>query len=331
MDEIAAVINGEITVSILARTVPAACSISVSAVTVRAKIETVISPLITAAISSIAVRSGDRLKQGEIVARLDSRELNARVAQAHQAVVAARATQARVERDYQRVQRIYKADPGAISKAELDRIQASRSTAQAQFLRAQHMEDEAKTALSYSTLIAPISGRVVERYADPGDTARQGEPLVRMYDPQTLRLEASVRESVASKLGKGQQLVVRIDAFDEQFSAIVDEIVPSADPGSRSFLVKVILKDSSKLYPGMFGRLMIPIGQIERIYIPQNAVTRVGQLDFVIVKTQQGSVRRYVRLGAQAGDGRVEVVSGLTVGEQILIKNSLAKSQSSQR
>ena len=289
--------------------------------TVRAKIETVISPLITAAISSIAVRSGDRLKQGEIVARLDSRELNARVAQAHQSVVAARATQARVERDYQRVQRIYKADPGAISKAELDRSQTSRSTAQALLLRAQHMEDEAKTALSYSTLIAPISGRVVERYADPGDTARQGEPLVRMYDPQTLRLEASVRESVASKLGKGQQLVVRIDAFDEQFSAIVDEIVPSADPGSRSFLVKVSLKDSSKLYPGMFGRLMMPIGHIERMYIPQNAVTRVGQLDFVIVKTKQGSVRRYVRLGAQSGDGRVEVVSGLAAGEKILISN----------
>ncbi len=286
--------------------------------TVRAKIETVISPLITAAISSIAVRSGDRLKQGEVVARLDSRELKARVAQAHQAVVAARAAQARVEKDYQRMQRIYKADPGAVSRAELDRIQAAQSTAQAQVLRAQHQEDEAKTALSYSTLIAPISGRVVERYADPGDTALQGEPLVRMYDPQTLRLEASVRESVASKLVKGQHLLVQIDALDEQFSAVVDEIVPSADPGSRSFLVKVSLKDSAGLYPGMFGRLMIPIGQIEKMFIPQNAVTRVGQLDFVIVKTRQGSVRRYVRLGAQAGNGRVEVVSGLEAGDQIL-------------
>ena len=286
--------------------------------TVRAKIETVISPLITAAISSIAVRSGDRLKQGEVVARLDSRELSARVAQAHQGVVTARAAQARVEKDYQRVQRIYKADPGAVSKAELDRIQAAQSTAQAQVLRAQHQEDEARTALSYSTLIAPISGRVIERYADPGDTARQGEPLVRMYDPQTLRLEASVRESVASKLDKGQHLLVQIDALDEQLGAVVDEIVPSADPGSRSFLVKVSLTDSSGLYPGMFGRLMIPIGQIEKIFIPQNAVTRVGQLDFVIVKTRQGSVRRYVRLGAQSADGRVEVVSGLAVGDQIM-------------
>ena len=57
------------------------------------------------------------------------------------------------------------------------------------------------------------------------------------------------------------------------------------------------LADGSGLYPGMFGRLMIPIGQVERIIIPADAVTRVGQLDFVIVKTSQGPVRRYVRLG----------------------------------
>ena len=290
--------------------------------TVRAKVETVISPLITATISSIAVRSGDTVKQGEVVARLDSRELNARVAQAHQTVVAARAAQTRIEKDYKRMQRIYKADPGAISKAEIDRTEAARNTAQAQLLRAQHQENEAKTALSYSTLIAPISGRVVERYADPGDTARQGQALLRMYDPQTLRLEANVRESVASTLVKGQEHEVRIDALDEQFAAIVDEIVPSADPGSRSFLIKVSLKDSTGLYPGMFGRLMVPIGQVERMYIPLNAVTRVGQLDFVIVKIEKGSVRRYVRLGTPTGDGRVEVISGLTDGEQVLIPNN---------
>ncbi len=86
-----------------------------------------------------------------------------------------------------------------------------------------------------------------------------------MYDPNTLRLEASVRESVASKLTKGQQLSAEIDALKKQYPVVVDEIVPSADPGSRSFLVKVSLTDGSGLYPGMFGRLMIPLGQIEKI------------------------------------------------------------------
>jgi RND family efflux transporter MFP subunit len=288
--------------------------------TVRAKVETVISPVITAAISSILVRAGDEVEQGGVLVELDSRELNARVAQAHQAAVAAQARLVKTEKDFERVQRISKADPGAISKAELDRTQAALRTAQAELLRVRRREDEAKTTFSYTTLVAPITGRVVERYADPGDTARPGEPLLRMYDPLTLRLEASVRESVASKLAKGQSLTVKVDALDMQFPTVVDEIVPSADPGSRTFLVRVSLTGGSGLYPGMFGRLLIPIGQTKKVYIPVKAVTSVGQLDFVMVKTAQGPARRYVRLGARTRQDQVEVISGLAPDEEILIR-----------
>ena len=198
-------------------------------------------------------------------------------------------------------------------------MQTALSTAGAELLRLKRQKDEAGTALSYSKMTAPIAGRIVERLADPGDTARQGEPLLRMYDPATLRLEASVRESVASKLAKGQQLSAEIDALKRKLPVVVDEIVPSADPGARTFLVKVNLIATGGLYPGMFGRLMIPVGQSNKIYIPLNAVIHVGQLDFVIVKTVQGGVRRYVRLGEPTADDRVEVISGLAPGDTILI------------
>ena len=287
--------------------------------TLRAKVETVISPIITASISSVAVWAGDEVKAGEVLVTLDARELQARVDQARQAVVAARARLTQSEKDLARVRRIMKADPGAVSKAEQDRVQTAFSTAQAELLRLQRQQDEAKTALSYSRLTAPIAGRIDERLADPGDTARPGQPLLRMYDPSTLRLEANVRESVASRLSKGQALTAEIDALRKQYPVKVDEIVPSADPGSRSFLVKVSLVDGSGLYPGMFGRLMIPIGEVEKVFIPVEAVTRVGQLDFVIVKSDQGPVRRYVRLGERSPDQRVEVISGLTPGDQIFI------------
>ncbi len=286
--------------------------------TIRAKVETVISPLINATISSITVWSGDEVKAGDVLIKLDSRELRARVDQAHQAVIAAEARLVKAEKDFKRAQRIYRTDTGAISKAELDRIQAALHSASAELLRLRRQKDETKTALSYSTLKAPIAGRIVKRYADPGDTARPGQPLLRMYDPQTLRLEASVRESVASKLVEGQSLTAQVDAVNKRYAAAVDEIVPAADPGSRSFVVKVSLTGGSGLYPGMFGRLMIPIGQIEKIYIPNEAVTNVGQLDFVVVKTEHGPGRRYVRLGEQAVENRVEVVSGLAPGEKIL-------------
>ena len=69
----------------------------------------------------------------------------------------------------------------------------------------------------------------------------------------------------------------------------------------------------------MFGRLLIPIGNTEKIYIPQAAVTQIGQLDFVIVKTDQGPARRYVRLGERGPDNRVAVVSGLSPGDRIIV------------
>jgi len=286
--------------------------------TLRAKIETVISPVITATVSSINVWPGEEVAQGDVLVELDSRELQARVDQAHQTVVAAQARLTQTEKESERIQRIYKTDPGAVSGAELDRIQTALRTARAELLQFKRSEEQARTALSYSILTAPIAGRIVERYADPGDTARQGEPLLRMYDPDTLRLEASVRESVASKLQKGQELSAKIDAVNKHYPVKVDEIVPSADPGSRSFTVKAGLKGGSGLYPGMFGRLFIPIGQRKKIYIPAGAVTHVGQLDFVIVKTGQETVRRYVRLGEMGPEGRVEVISGLAPGEEIL-------------
>ena len=188
--------------------------------TLRAKVETVISPIITATISSIAVWAGDEVKAGDVLVTLDARELQARVDQAHQAVVAAGARLAQTEKDLARVRRIMKADPGAVSKAEGDRLETALSTARAERVRLQRQKDEAQTALSHSKLTAPIAGRIVERLADPGDTARSGEPLLRMYDPATLRLEASVRESVASKLAKGQQLSAEIDALKKQYPVV---------------------------------------------------------------------------------------------------------------
>ena len=287
--------------------------------TFRAKVETVISPLITATITSIAVWPGDEVQQGDLLVELDSRELRARADQAHQADIAAKAALLQTEQDFQRVKRILDADPGAISRAEIDRARAALETAQAELARAQRQEDEAQAGLSHSTIKAPISGRIVERHGDPGDTGKQGVPLLRMYHPGGIRLEAFVRESVASRLKKGQNLLVSADSLRQELEAVVDEIVPSADPGSRSFLVKANIPAHPGLYPGMFGRLFIPVGETERIYVPAGAITRIGQLDYVIVATDQGPARRYVRLGLHSRDGYVEVISGLAAGERIVL------------
>lgn len=284
---------------------------------IRAKHETVMSARITATIASINVRAGDAVAAGEALISLDRREWEARLQQQQQAVNAAQARVAAAQPNYDRIKELF--DRKVASRADLDRVQAELRTAQALLGQAQRGLDEAKTNLSYSVISASSAGRVNDRYADPGDTAIPGVPLLKLYDPKHLRLEAHVRETLASSLHKGDQLRARIDALNQEFAVSVDEIVPSADPGSRSFLVKVTLPATPNLYPGMFGRLLIPSGSIERLYISSAAISQVGQLEYVSVLSDSGTARRFIRSGKHRPQGQVEVLSGLTVGEQVLL------------
>jgi RND family efflux transporter MFP subunit len=287
--------------------------------TVRAKTETMISSVVTATISSVNVRAGDDVQQGQVLIKLDTRQMKARVGQTRQAAAAARAQLAQIEQDAARLQRIYQKDPGAVSRAQLERSQSKIRTARAELQRARKMVDEARTGLSYGTLAAPISGRVIARYAEPGDTAGQGQPLLRIYDPTRIRLEAFVRESIAAGMTIDRRFDVTVDALGKTFEGRVEEIVPAAEPGSRSFLVKVGLPSAPGLYPGMFGRLLIPVGETQRRYIPLGAVMQVGQLDFVFVASSQGRVRRFLRLGRTGPADTVEVISGLADGEEVIL------------
>lgn len=283
--------------------------------TVKARDETMISARITATIKTIHVRAGDSVRAGDPLVVLDDREIRARVAQQRESVASARAILEEADPDYQRARALFAR--GTISRADLDRAQATLQGARARVARAERAVDEALVALSYTTIGSPLNGRVIERYAEPGDTATPGMPLVNVYDPAYVRLEAHVRESLAVNLARGRTLSARIDALDLTVPATVEVIVPAADPGSRSFLVKAALPGNDRLFPGMFGRLILPVGTTNRVVVPARTVSRIGQLEFVTVVTDAGLVRRFVRTGPRIGDEGVEILSGLVAGERV--------------
>ncbi len=285
--------------------------------TINARDETVVSSRILASIRQLNVRAGDTVKQDAVLAELDDRELRARVEQASQSVLAARALLEESRADFQRIKSIY--EKQLASRAQFDQAEASLKAKTADYQRSQQQHEEAKTALSYTTIKSPIDGKVIERYADPGDTASPGRPLLKIYNPALLRLDAQVRESLAAGIRIGDRLRARIDALDREVPVVIDEIVPSADPGSRSITVKALLSADSALVPGMFGRLLIPTGETQRLYIPGNAVSRVGQLEFVEVLEDGVPVRRFIRSGQAGIDGQVDVLSGLKAGEVIVL------------
>jgi RND family efflux transporter MFP subunit len=285
--------------------------------TVEAQREAVLSPRITARITAVHVRAGDAVDEGTVLVELDERDLESRLRQMRDRAAAARARLDEAERHFQRIRDLYERD--VVSRADLDRAEADRDAAQAELARARDAVDEARTALSHATIQAPMTGRVIDRLAEPGDTARPGVPLLRIYDPGSLQLDAHVRESIAARLERGQSLNARIDAIDMNLEVTINEIVPFAEAASRTFIVRAGLPRHANLYPGMFGRLIIVTGSQQRIEVPAAAIERVGQLEFVRVVTDQGPVRRHIRTGETTPDGRVEVMSGLVAGERIVI------------
>jgi RND family efflux transporter MFP subunit len=186
--------------------------------------------------------------------------------------------------------------------------------AEAGVRQAKKRVEESRIALGYTRILAPEDGEVVRRLAEPGDLAWPGKPLLVIQTREALRLEALVREGLIHRVSVGTLLKVSISALNKEFSGAVEELVPSADPQTRTFLVKVGLPLVEGLYPGMFGRLLVPVKETSIVVVPAAAVQRIGQLEVVTARTNGKWQRYFVKTGRRRGP-MVEILSGLNGGE----------------
>lgn len=286
--------------------------------TLKAAVRTLVSARVLAAIEEVLVAAGEQVAAGDVLVRLDDRELRARLDQAQQSLASAVAVEREAAMAFQRARPLY--ESRVLSKSEFDRAETQLGVAEASRRQAEQSVREAEVMLSYATVAAPRGGRIVDRLAEPGDIAQPGVPLLVLYDAESLRLEAPVAEHLAMTLRMQQPLRVRVDAIGAEIEATVDEIVPQADAPSRTFLVKVSLPRMENLYEGMFGRLRIPAGTRQRLCVPESAVTRIGQLEFVEVVAKGDTLeRRFIKTGRAGDAGCVEVLSGLAAGERVVL------------
>jgi RND family efflux transporter MFP subunit len=171
----------------------------------------------------------------------------------------------------------------------------------------------------YARIAAPFSGVVTTKHVDVGALAAPGTPLFTLEDSRRYWLEAAVPESQAASVKRGQSLPVSIEAAALSVNATVSEIVPAADPTTRTILVRVDLPAAAGLRSGLFGRAWVPVGRRQAIQVARQAVIERGQLQGVYVVGQDDIARfRLVRTG-QAGKGVVEILSGLTGGEKVIL------------
>jgi RND family efflux transporter MFP subunit len=273
--------------------------------TVRPRLSAVIEAKITGRIEQMLVVPGQVVKSGDLLAQLDAREIQARYDQAA-------AARQQAESDFKRASDLVAQK--TLSQSEFD-------SAQSKFRVADAVATEAGTMLAYARIVAPFDGVITRKLADVGDLAAPGKPLLQMEDPNALRLEADLPEALIENVALGEKLAVHIAAVPTEIYGTVAELAPAADSNSRTFLVKLDLPKMVGLRSGQFGRVAVPVGQVNSIRIPPAAVVQRGQMEIVFVVVDGRAQLRLVKTGRHASD-ECEVVSGLDAGETIVTEGA---------
>lgn len=270
----------------------------------------------TGFIREILVREGELITKGEPLVLLDDADIEGAIEQAQAAVNRSSATQKDAQTDLDRFEKLFKL--GSISGEKLRKTRLQRDVAKD---TQEETEAALKTSLAqrqYVRITSPISGVVVVRHRRDGDLASPGVPILTVESNSGFLFETYVSENRLKKIKQHDSVQVNIDALDNPLTGIVARVVPSADPLTRKFLVKVTLPEQAGLLPGMFGRSHFQIGTEPAIVISHDALTQRGGLQGVfVVNNQNHAYFRWLRIGKEIGD-RVEILAGLRNGERIV-------------
>lgn len=250
------------------------------------------------------LRPGAKVKKGQVLARIDFTSLSAQAQQAEASLELARLTHERL------------ASLSAEKLVSQQKVDESR----AGLLQAEASSKIAAVSLGKSIIRAQHNGVVAETYTDQGEFVAPGAPIARVVDTDDLIIEARFAESEISFVRGGSAATVRIEALGEDFAAKVDTVVPTADPESKTFKVRIRLDNNDeRILVGMAARAKVSSDvESNAVLIPHDAVIEAGGIRRVFVSQGGVAQARPVTLG-QSVDNRVAVLEGLAAGDQLVI------------
>jgi RND family efflux transporter MFP subunit len=275
-----------------------------------------LSTLLMGHVDAVLRTEGDTVRRGETLARVESREVDARLAQAEAAVAAARAAEKNAALLKGRMERLFERQ--AASQKNVDDATMAFEAATANRRAAEEGVKAAEMYVTYSEVTAPFAGVIVQKLVEVGDTAAPGHPLFVLEDVSKVKIEAHVPESSVAELSLGQ--AVEVDVQGQLLQGKLTELLPSADPRSRTFTVRVLLDNPEReLRSGMFARLLFSGEPAETLAIPSSAIVRQGPLTGLFVVDAEDHARlRWVTLGRTRA-GQTEVLTGLRPGERFVV------------
>jgi RND family efflux transporter MFP subunit len=250
------------------------------------------------------VDAGQVVKKGDLLMKIDARE-------AAEAVAGASAQYINAKANYERSKNLRQQN--FISAAALDK-------AKADFEAAQAVRGQAGVGVGHASVTAPIAGVVAQRLIELGEMAAPGRQLLTIYDPNGLRVTASVPQYKLPQMRAVKQARIEFPELGKWVDAGVVTLLPTADAATHVSQVRVNLPSGIKdVIPGMFARVHFVIGQATRMTVPQAAVVRRGEVAAVYVQSEQGALTlRQLRLGELLG-AEIEVLAGMAAGERVVL------------
>jgi RND family efflux transporter MFP subunit len=287
--------------------------------TVEAVKQTTVAAQISGRVVEIRFDAGDRVNRGEVIVRIDEREVNDALTGSRAQLAQAQATLANAKAVYERTRGLF--DQKFVSQAALDKALADYRAAQAQLEGAAATVSQAATVRSFATVTAPYSGVVAARHVELGETVQPGKPLMTGFVPQDLRVVADVPQHRVARIGKDTTAVIEFGNARERVTAGSITVLPAADTRTHTTRVRLGLpRYVPGTYPGMYARVLFILGQARRLAIPAAAVVRRTEVTGAYVVSEQGEVRfRQIRLGEAIGDDAVEVLAGLRAGDKVAL------------
>ena len=284
---------------------------------------------INGSVTAYYVDAGDRVKKGQVLARLDTRNSDAQVAAGRAGIAQAEAALAAAKSNYERTKSLV--EQKFISQAALDKAESEYKVALAAVETARAGSVQANTARDFAEIRAPFDGIVTRRLMEIGEFANPGRAVIAVHDPAALRAVGSLPQFVLPATARVDRATIDIPSLGKTFTATRVTVLPSADPRLLSTQVRADLPSAPVpgLAPGVAAKVLVPIGKASKRVIPAAALVRRGELIAVNVVTPQGAPQlRQVRVGpgVRTADGQqfVEILAGLADGEQVLL-NPLAK------
>jgi len=252
---------------------------------------------------------GQQVRAGQVLVRIDSDRAALQVAQSDSQV-------RKLQANFARAQQL--ASQKMVSANDLDQIRYDLENARAS-------NRLARLELSYTRVVAPISGVIAERSIKPGNLVQINTPIMRIVDVSRLEATLNAPEREIETLKAGQAVQLSVDALPgKTFEGRIDRVSPVVDAGSGTFRVVCAFEGGGLLQPGMFARIRINYDQrANALVIPRNALLEDGSEPAVYTVRANKASRTPLKLGNVDGEW-VEVVGGLKEGEQVVVAGKSA-------